>query len=136
MPTKKEIIEELNFLTELVSTRVRTISAGTLAFCWVLIFESIFKKGSTTIISINLLLVPVSLAILTLVADFAQYWFGYVGTHRAFKEMEEEDKEDISYDYTALAYRVRSFMFYMKQALMLASVLSLFIIIGLRIFKR
>ena len=136
MPTKKEIIEDLNFLTELISTRVRTISAGILVFCWVLIFESIFKKGSTTIISVNLLLVPVSLAILTLVADFAQYWLGYLVTNRAFKEMEEKDKENINFDCTALAYRLRFFMFYIKQALMLGSTLSLLIIIGLRIFKR
>jgi hypothetical protein len=135
MPTKKETIAELNFLTELLSTRVRTISAGTLAFCWVLIFESIFKKGSTTIIDINLLLVPVSLAILTLVADFAQYWFGYLDAHTAFNEMEEKDKEFINYDYTTLAYRMRTLLFHIKQAFMLGSVLSLLIVVGMRIFK-
>jgi hypothetical protein len=133
MPTKKDLIEELNFLTDLISNRVRTISFGILAFCWLFILQNI--SGQKSIISNKQLMIPVFLAILSLVADFTQYWFGYYTTRSLLRQSENENNDDINYDYRSLGYLMRTVMFYAKQLLMALATIWLLVILGSKIFE-
>jgi hypothetical protein len=134
MATKKELIDELNFLTELLSNRIRTISIGILAFCWLFIFNNISGQNTPHLIENQILLVPVFLAISALVADFAQYWFGFVNTRSILRNKEEKGL-DISYDYYSLSYRLRTIMFYAKQVLVLAASVWLLVVLGIKIMQ-
>ena len=131
MATKKDLIDELNFLTDLISNRVRTISVGVLAFCWLFILQNI--SGQVSIISSKQLMIPVFLTIFSLVADLAQYWFGYYTTRSLLRQSEKENKDDIAYDYRSIIYIMRSIMFYAKQFLMALATIWLLVIIGLKI---
>ncbi len=135
MGTKKELIDDLNFLTELLSNRIRTISIGILAFCWLFIFNNISGQNTPHLIENQILLVPVFLAISALVADFAQYWFGFVNTRSILRMAEKEKGLDISYDYNSLSYRLRTIMFYAKQVFVLAASVWLLAVLGIKIMQ-
>jgi hypothetical protein len=70
MPTRAEIRDELNFLSDLISTRVRAISGGVLAIAWALLIEG--AGSEAPLVAATSLTVPIAAAIATLVADIAQ----------------------------------------------------------------
>ena len=81
------------------------------------------------------LLVPICLAISALVADFAQYWFGYLDNLLVKNRMKHNGLEDLEYDENSLTYRLRGMMFYTKQVLMIGAAIWLIAILAAVIFK-
>ncbi|MCH8038975.1 MAG: hypothetical protein IH977_01335 [Nitrospinae bacterium] len=124
-------MEDLNFLTDLISNRVRTISFGVLAFCWLFILQN--TSGQSLIASNKQLMIPVSLAILSLIADLAQYWFGYYSTRLLLSQSEKVKRDDLSYDYHSFSYLMRTAMFFAKQFLMGVATIWLLVILGLKV---
>jgi len=119
MPTKEKIIEELNWLSDRISTQVRTISVSLLVITWGLIigkpeislpFSEELKK--------HLLVVGI-IALIAMLGDFLQYFFGYVNTNGLRKKMELEEKTETDYDYNVLTYKLRSFFFWFKQIMII-----------------
>jgi hypothetical protein len=115
MPTRAEIRDELNFLSDLISTRVRAISGGVLAISWALLIEG--AGSEAPLVAATGLTVPIAAAIATLVADIAQYGFGLLLNLRLYGRMRREALESIAYDSGAPLYRLRQLMFPLKLAL-------------------
>jgi len=122
MPTLDKVIEELNFLSEVLSTRVRTLAAGVLALAWVFVLGNAIKDEHAGFIADRDLVAPIVLALLSLLADLSQYWCGLVGTRRHLQRMEKSDLTSADYNYGSMAYRLRTIFFYLKLSFMLASV--------------
>jgi hypothetical protein len=70
MATRKQVIDELNYLTEVISTRVRTITGGILAFCWLFVIENSYLPAIAVAPAIILSFMALSF-------DIGQYVAGY-----------------------------------------------------------
>ncbi len=135
MIIKKDLIVELNFLSDILSNRVRTISGGILALCWLLILQNLSKPNKLAVFSTTSLLIPSAIAVLALLADFAQYLFGYVTTRSLLRKMERANLRRAQYDYGSFAYRSRMIMFYLKQVLTLVASAWFLLLVSGAIFK-
>ena len=122
MPTKEKVIEELNFVTEVLSTRARTLAAGVLALAWVFLLGNAINDEHAGFIANRALVAPIVLALLSLLADLSQYWCGLLATRRHLQYMEKSDLTSAEYNYRDMAYRLRTVFFYLKLFFMLASV--------------
>jgi len=119
MQTKEKIIEELHWLSDRISTQVRTISVSLLIITWGLI---IGKPEISSPLSEGLkkhLLIVGIIALITMLVDFLQYFLGYVNTDGLRKIMELEGKLEADYDYNAITYKLRCFLFWFKQITLL-----------------
>jgi hypothetical protein len=116
MPTRTKVAEELNFLSDLISNRVRTIAGGVLAIAWALLIEGRGANGQP-LVSAHDLTGPMTAAIATLIADVAQYGFGLVLNLRMYRYMQRQDLSEMAYDPRHMLYRLRQWMFQIKLAL-------------------
>lgn len=125
MPSLDKIVEELQFLSDRLSTQVRTLGLGMIALVWALLSgassESLdFKTGEKH----KLILVAV-LALVAMTLDFLQYVFGYVHTNRLHRELLDEGRDQGDYDYHELWYRARAGCFWAKQVVIFTAVVWL-----------
>lgn len=111
MPSKGKVIEELNYLSELVSNRTWTISLSILALCWALILPA---KDKALDVSENLLFPSILGAVLALFADLSQYSAGLFLNRRILRKMEKSNLEELGYSLRDPLYRIRQFMFSAK----------------------
>lgn len=121
----KDVIEELRFLSDRISTQVRTIAIGLIGITWGLL---IGKSGFVGHLKIKLLWVG-SFALLAMFLDFLQYFCGYICTDNVRKGMEKEKKEEGIYDYRSWLYRLRSWFFWLKQIILIIVVVCFFVIV-------
>jgi hypothetical protein len=113
---KSKIQDELNFVSDKLSSQVRTTALGALALSWgLLVGESKTAQAVADDLKWNLLAVG-GLAVLTLFFDFLQYFEGYLNARSAFKNVAKDDKgtEVGQYDDKAWSYRLRKFFFFAK----------------------
>jgi hypothetical protein len=113
---KSKIQDELNFLSDKLSSQVRTTALGTLVLSWgLLIGESPTAKAVASNLGWNLLAVG-GLAVLAVFFDFLQYLAGYLNARKAFKNVVKDTNgnEVGQYDDKALSYRLRRFFFFAK----------------------
>ena len=121
MATKDKIIEELLWLSDRISTQVRTLGIGLLAITWgFLIGQPEISGPVPENLKKHLLIVGI-LVLCAMICDFLQYFFGYLNTKRLLNNIERENMSEITYDYTTLSYRVRNFFFWFKQILLFLS---------------
>jgi hypothetical protein len=73
VPTKKELIDELDFLTDVLSTR--WLAGGVLGLSWLVIIQGTDARSFLERYDI---IGPIVLALLALLIDFSQYCFGYI----------------------------------------------------------
>jgi hypothetical protein len=135
MPRRKDLAEELNFLSGLLSERVRFLAAGTLVFCWTFILEGIASSEGEAFLKPLYALPPMVLSLLGLVADFLQYWSGYRLNVVLLRKLEREGSDEISYDRSRFYYRLREIMFHTKILLVCASVLLLITVVSVRLLS-
>lgn len=124
-----EIIKELNFLSDRISTQVRTISVSLIAFIWILLLGGEKAPFEFSICIKKQLVVIMFLAVIIMLCDFLQYFFGYINTDSLRKDLEANDKEEGEYDYKSWKYRVRKGMFWAKQIILIISIIWLGVII-------
>lgn len=111
MATAHDIMTELNYLTELISKRIRTVSLSVLAFCWALIMQDTMSVSP-------LLIVPsLGLCLLALCGDIMQYIAGFMLNRQMLSRMEKENIEELSYPTSAPLYVLRKKLFVLKIAL-------------------
>ena len=110
---KKELTEDLGFVTGQISTLVRQLTFGVLALVWALLLRD--KDLSAIDWSPRFLLVLAGLAVLTMTMDFMQYMAGYAATRRAYREVELG--RDGKFQPGWLSYRLRGWCFMAKIAL-------------------
>ena len=121
MPDLKEIAKELEFISDKLSTQVRTVALGLLAITWaILVGDSTFLRKLSEGLGKRLLLIAV-LSILVLLVDFIQYVIGYMYVHKTLKAAERQDLTEIDYDPESPLYRFRSILFWTKQFVLIVT---------------
>ncbi len=129
MPPKKDILEELQFLSDRISTQVRTLALGVLALTWgLLIGESDVAKDIASQMKSQLLMIG-GLSVLVMFADFLQYVFGYINTNDVLKRVEKSNLQEAKFDTSSFSYRLRKWFFLLKQWLTVVLVLWLLLVL-------
>jgi len=118
MPTIKDIVEELQWVSERISSQVRTLGVGLIAITWGLLISQPQIAGPIPdSVKKHLLIVGV-LALGAMVCDFFQYICAYRNTKALLSKMEDKGLDKADYDYSARTYRLRVFFFKTKQILL------------------
>lgn len=112
MANVKELIQELNFLSDKLSERVRVISAGVIAIWWATLIGDKVPPG----VDAKALLGPVIAAAISLLIDVLQYLIGYYHNRYALHFLEKSGDTDFKYNSKALIYKSREFLFALKLA--------------------
>jgi hypothetical protein len=121
MPALENIIKELEFVSDRLSSQARTIAIGLLALSWtILVGESTTLRSLAANLRPRLLIVAV-LAISALIFDFLQYLFGYIGVNQTRKKAENARASSMEYNYQALPWRFRTISFWIKLLLTLGA---------------
>jgi hypothetical protein len=123
---KKDVLERLHFVTDRLSTQVRTLGLGILAVTWgVFIGDSPTAKDMSHGLKVPLLLAGAG-SILAMLLDFLQYVAGYLDAQTTLRTLEHSDKEDVKFDPHRLTYRLQSVLFTTKQwSLTIATIMLL-----------
>ncbi len=115
MPKTQKIIEDLNFISDRMSTQIRTIALGLLATTWgLLIGRSEVATDIADKLKVNLIIIG-AIAILTMCFDFLQYLFGYLESSDLLNKMEKGTQEEGKYKRSSLFYCLRKSFFWVKQ---------------------
>ena len=118
----KDLYEELRFISDRISTQVRTIALSILAFCWLILAGSkdtaaIAQRFDPWMVSRTGVL-----AFAALILDYLQYLFGYLNADAIRSKAEKNNQQEIEYDYSDSRYILRVVMFWLKQAAIVAAV--------------
>ncbi len=131
MPTKAQVIEDLNWITDRLSTQVRTVALGVLALAWGLLLGDKDPTKSSDLLHLKWhLMIIGGTCVLVLVLDYLQYVAGYAETHGLLNKLEFEHKESGQYDKKKLAYRLRSALFVLKQLALAAAIVWMSVTLG------
>lgn len=117
-----EISAELEFLSDRISSQVRSLGFGMIALVWALLTG---LKDTSLVIGAGQrreLLGIALLAVLAMVIDFLQYLLGYRDTIRILRGAEKNKQKEAAYDATSALYRARSTCFWLKQVVVLLGV--------------
>ena len=115
MPKKQTIIEEAQYLSDRLSTQVRTIALGLLAVTWgLLIGESHVAVAIAVKLKMHLIGIG-AIAIFTMCFDFLQYFFGYLDSRALIKKMEAKKIDELKFRPSSCWYKLRSSFFVVKQ---------------------
>jgi hypothetical protein len=120
-----DVIEELQFVSNRISEQTRTIALSVLAVVWLFVASGEDAPVLPTPPSKNLLLAAGGLAFLCLLLDYLQYVLGYFATDHVRKTAEKAGTTDALYEYGDWRYRMRTGLFWGKQAVVLGSVACL-----------
>jgi hypothetical protein len=135
MATKEKIIDDLNFVTDRISTQVRTLALGVLAFIWgIVISDSEMAKSIAQPANAQLLGIAGG-AVLTMLLDFFQYIPGFINTRNLLSKMERTKATEGTYDYSSWGFRLRNFFFWGKVVVLTITVLGLLRILAWRFFN-
>jgi hypothetical protein len=132
VPDRQKVMEELNFLTDVLSNRVRTIAGGVLAFCWAFVVEGSQNPTGAGLVSVWEVITPIGLALFALTFDLSQYMFGYSLNRRMLRELALKKQDSVPYRTDALAYRARGWSFNLKLVCALVAVLWLIGLLGVK----
>lgn len=115
MPRISEIIEELRFISDRISTQIRTLALGLLAIAWsILVGDSTFLRHLSEELGKRLLLIA-ALSVFVLLLDFLQYVTAYIYVNNVRKKAEAAGLEEITYPTGSWLRGFRSFFFWSKQ---------------------
>jgi hypothetical protein len=128
VPAKKELIDELNFLTDVLSDRMRWLAGWVLGLSWLVIIQG---TDAPSFLERHDIIAPIVLALLALLIDFSRYCFGYKLNLRLINSFPCET-ETIRYDGGTLLYRLRRFAFYAKIAVTVVAASRLVIVLAIR----
>src|ERR1700724_745418 len=98
MPKKADVLKQWDFVSDRLSTQVRTIAFGVLIFAWgVLVSESTVIEDLAQRFGRQLIAVVV-LTVLVMLCDFLQYVAGYWNVSKLVSEMASSQAEEGQYD--------------------------------------
>ena len=125
----EKIDQEIRAITDLASNRVRTIAGGVALFIWSIVITPQNKIAIT--IEKKQLLMPVLLAIISLLADLLQYAFNYLELYRRRSRILDQ----LSVEGWPGFYIMSILLFISKVALMTFSAVWLVIVLGRLVLK-
>ena len=128
LPTIKDIIGELQFLTDRISTQVRSIAISLIAITWGLLIGGTYTVFVVDIQLGKKLLRVGILALVVMFCDFMQYFFGYINSNTLRKKLEQQTQKQVGYEYNSWSYRLRGFCFWFKQILLIIVVIYFLVI--------
>jgi hypothetical protein len=128
MPAKAKLLEELDWLTDKISTQIWTLNLGTLATTWSLLIAggSVEKLriGPSSAIFI------MGLCIVAMLCELGQYLTGYFNARSILDRLESSGQTEFEYDKSAWLYILRKWFFCGKIALTLVAALWLVAILA------
>jgi hypothetical protein len=128
MPTKAKLLEELDWLTDKISTQIWTLNLGTLATTWSLLIAA----GSVEKLRIgpaNAIFI-MFLCIAAMLCELGQYFAGYRNDRSILDRLESSGQTEFEYDKSAPLYILRKWLFCAKIALTLFAALWLVVILA------
>ena len=130
MASRKDIQDDIDFLSDRISTQVRTIALSVIAIAWLFLVGG--KDGPILRVppSRDLLLWAGALSLGALIVDYLQYLMGYLDGKRVLREGERDNVTDFHYDYRATTYKLRTWFYWGKQGLLVAGVVALALALG------
>jgi hypothetical protein len=127
MRPKRELGEELDWLSDKISSRVWTLNLGTLATTWSLLIAT--GSGERLIRSSNA--IPIMLlCILAMLCDLSQYLAGYRYAKSILKRLEDSGEPEFEYNKSEPLYKLRDWLFCCKIALSLTAAIWLVVILA------
>ncbi len=127
MATKEQVLKELDFVTDRLSSQVRTTALGVLALSWgLLVGETKVFLTLSPELRIALLRAGVA-AVLVLFFDFLQYLFGFWGTMVVYRTGEKSG--NFIYKYRDWRWVARAVFFVLKLLLTFVAVIYLVVTI-------
>jgi len=130
MAKKADIIDDKNFLSDTLSTQVRYVTFSVLGIAWGFFVGNTDFTGKFVNEHHKGLVLLFALSVLTLLADYLQYWAGYSYAAKLIKNMEQDGRQEMSYNRTHLLYRLRESCFFAKQGLLVINVVGLLWLLG------
>jgi len=124
-----KVVEEYQFVSDKISTQVRTVALGIIAFIWILLigkdplpfpFSPGFKRQFFVI---------GFLCLLILFFDFLQYFFSYLLTSRLIDKTEADKKTEAVYNYNDIRYRLCNIFFIAKIVALFIAVLWISVLV-------
>ena len=135
MPEIKEIIEELRFISDRLSTQVRMVALGLLAITWtILVGESAFLRKLSEGLGKSLLLISV-LSVFVLLVDFLQYVISYIYVNKTLKAAEAKGLTKTDFDPDSWLFKSRSILFWTKQFVLIATLVFFLVVLGCYIYS-
>ena len=117
MPKKADLISELGWITNKISSQVWTLNLGTLGTTWSLLIAERFSISNA---------IPVFVpSLLSILCEMGQYLCGYWLPLRLLRKMERENLTEFEYPTDSLLYRARDFFFVWKVVLAIAGAVIL-----------
>jgi hypothetical protein len=130
MSTLDDIYEELDWLTDRLSTEVRTVALGVLALAWGLLMSD---KNPDQAVVLNrkwhLLFIGGS-CVLVMFLDYLQYLAGYWNAREVQKSYEKDPPAQAKYTDKKVSFFFRRFFFVTKQIVLAAAVIWLTAVLG------
>ena len=133
MAQREDIHRELDFLTDLLSGRVRWLAGAVLALSWGFAVASPQVSGSSFSVPPGRLLMPMILALAAILSDLLQYIFGYLNNLRMLRAVEANPDGRVGFDRNDPLWRMRSHLFHAKIALAIAAGGWLVLVLGLQL---
>src|SRR6266853_549781 len=115
MASKKDVLDDLDFSSDRISTQVRTIGLSVIAVAWLFLVGGKDTPVLRVLPSHTLLLVAGGLSLLALLFDYFQYVAGYVNNKQVLASGERENSDDFKYDYASFMWKFRTKCFWLKQ---------------------
>jgi hypothetical protein len=123
MATKEDLVKELNWVTEKISSQVWTLNLGTLGTTWSLLIASGLPANIrfTTRDAIWIFV----LSLLSLLCEMAQYLSGFFLAKRLHDQIEQSGRTEFQYPTNSILYKARQFFFGWKIVLTIAAAVIL-----------
>jgi|SRR5262245_38594388 len=119
MATKADLLSELNWITEKISSLVWTLNVGVLGTTWSLLIARSFTFRNAIWI-----FVP---SILSIICEIGQYFSAYWLDHRLLAELERNNRTEFQYPTDDPLYNARRIFFGCKIVLAIAAAVILLI---------
>jgi len=136
MPTLDTVKEDLNFLTDRISTQIRTIAIGLIIITWGLLIGDIKLNIEILDTQKYQLLTICAIAVIVMFLDFLQYMFGYFYTSSLRKKMIDKNLAQSEVDERNILWFFRCFFFHVKQYLLVIDVIWFIKITAILVYKK
>jgi hypothetical protein len=128
MADKQKLIDDLNWVTEKISSEIWIINLGTLGTTWALLIASgnVAYPFRLQIGDAKPILI---VSLLGLIGELLQHLAAYVNDRCILSRLEKSNQHDFEFETSAFFYRCRIFFFYVKIVLTLVAAVALLLTI-------